>query len=588
MTSLYNTKNENSLEVFKIAYKSVAKQLDKELTTKQQLLQVLQRSGKNPSFKQVNDIWIKYEDGISFKETRNVARVLPDISRKQLLNAFKKIDINGDGFITDTELYKVLTSRGEKMTYSEVRKILANADQNKDGKLDYIEFCDMMLRTTSKLKSISIKEKEEISSDEASTIIRRNRSRPPSAAGSVKSPRKSVAGSRKTSIASRMSEMRDQPRFEVGDDNLVSVRLPPPLKTRQTINPPASTKGWSKVERKGSYFVDGENIVTSHLYELTLNNASSVWITLEADELKDGGFFIYKISDEKDDELVSLSQAKHNGKWCWSGDLRKGKYKLTPFVTGCYLQYKEEDCDDVKLTRENVIGEVQLTKKFKGVLNDLFEMCDIDGDGRLSREEFNLFQQVTSDEDVDDEAWEIVTENVEMDDEKITRQGFQHLHLMQAREEGVDPQEELMDSLLAYGYSPSLNLDNALAFTLSVHSKDSHPLLEVTEISNVESDLINKGFVQTVISKGQQVDIGDKIKWSLYKDAYRVSMAVQNENIRPAILSCELTEAENTVTKRGEETYTVEIPAQSSMVVSLLIKIETHFSVLSTNCIFSF
>ena len=43
------------------------------------------------------------------------------------------------------------------------------------------------------------------------------------------------------------------------------------------------------------------------------------------------------------------------------------------------------------------------------MLNDLFEMCDIDGDGRLSREEFNLFQQVTSDEDVDDEAWEIVT-----------------------------------------------------------------------------------------------------------------------------------------------------------------------------------
>ena len=39
MTSLYNTKNENSLEVFKFAYKSVAKQLDKELTTKQQLLQ---------------------------------------------------------------------------------------------------------------------------------------------------------------------------------------------------------------------------------------------------------------------------------------------------------------------------------------------------------------------------------------------------------------------------------------------------------------------------------------------------------------------------------------------------------------------
>ena len=71
----------------------------------------------------------------------------------------------------------------------------------------------------------------------------------------------------------------------------------------------------------------------------------------------------------------------------------------------------------------------------------------------------------------------------------------------------------------------------ALAFTLNVHSKDSHPSLEVSEISNVENDLINKGFVQTVISKGHQFDIGDKIKWSLYKDAYRISMAVQNEVI---------------------------------------------------------
>lgn len=31
------------------------------------------------------------------------------------------------------------------MTYSEVRKILANADQNKDGKLDYIEVCNIVV-----------------------------------------------------------------------------------------------------------------------------------------------------------------------------------------------------------------------------------------------------------------------------------------------------------------------------------------------------------------------------------------------------------------------------------------------------------
>ena len=36
--------------------------------------------------------------------------------------------------------------------------------------------------------------------------------------------------------------MRSQPKFEIGDDNVVSMRLPPPIKTKQIINPPTSTK----------------------------------------------------------------------------------------------------------------------------------------------------------------------------------------------------------------------------------------------------------------------------------------------------------------------------------------------------------
>ena len=46
MTSLYNTKSENSADVFKFAYRSVAKRLDKELISKQQLLQGYQHLTK--------------------------------------------------------------------------------------------------------------------------------------------------------------------------------------------------------------------------------------------------------------------------------------------------------------------------------------------------------------------------------------------------------------------------------------------------------------------------------------------------------------------------------------------------------------
>lgn len=38
--------------------------------------------------------------------------------------------------------------RGEKMTHDEVQAIIDEADRNGDGKLDYAEFCHMLLNTS--------------------------------------------------------------------------------------------------------------------------------------------------------------------------------------------------------------------------------------------------------------------------------------------------------------------------------------------------------------------------------------------------------------------------------------------------------
>ena len=56
-----------------------------------------------------------------------------------LMKAFRKLDVNNDGFITADELTRILTRRGEKMTEEEVHKIINEADENGDGKLDYSE-----------------------------------------------------------------------------------------------------------------------------------------------------------------------------------------------------------------------------------------------------------------------------------------------------------------------------------------------------------------------------------------------------------------------------------------------------------------
>ena len=41
-------------------------------------------------------------------------------------------------------------------------------------------------------------------------------------------------------------------------------------------------------------------------------------------------------------------------------------------------------------------------------MTEIFEMCDLDGNGRLSREEFSLFNLRTSGEELGDDEWEVV------------------------------------------------------------------------------------------------------------------------------------------------------------------------------------
>ena len=50
------------------------------------------------------------------------------------------MDENGDGFITKDELKKMLSSLGEPVEDSVVNEMIAVADTNGDGKIDFNEF----------------------------------------------------------------------------------------------------------------------------------------------------------------------------------------------------------------------------------------------------------------------------------------------------------------------------------------------------------------------------------------------------------------------------------------------------------------
>ena len=59
---------------------------------------------------------------------------------------YRVFDRNGDGFISKSEFKHCMMHFGEKFTDDEVEEMIAEADANNDGQIDYTEFSQMILK----------------------------------------------------------------------------------------------------------------------------------------------------------------------------------------------------------------------------------------------------------------------------------------------------------------------------------------------------------------------------------------------------------------------------------------------------------
>lgn len=75
-----------------------------------------------------------------------MARKMKDTdSEEEKKEAFRVFDKDGNGFISAAELRHVMTNLGEKMTDKDVEEMIAEADINADGMVNYEEFIKMMM-----------------------------------------------------------------------------------------------------------------------------------------------------------------------------------------------------------------------------------------------------------------------------------------------------------------------------------------------------------------------------------------------------------------------------------------------------------
>ncbi|NXK85548.1 EFCB7 protein, partial [Formicarius rufipectus] len=106
---------------------------------------VLQQAGRNPSQKTINKYWTSQTTTLNFDDFCDILKKEKPATKTELLEAFGKIDTEKTGYILHDELYKILTTRGDKMTWDEVNTITEQADFNCSGKLDYSKFCELYL-----------------------------------------------------------------------------------------------------------------------------------------------------------------------------------------------------------------------------------------------------------------------------------------------------------------------------------------------------------------------------------------------------------------------------------------------------------
>ncbi|CAL8272994.1 unnamed protein product [Lota lota] len=90
---------------------------------------------------------VDFEDFVELMTPKLLAETAGMIGLKELKDAFKEFDLDGDGSITTEELRHAMTKLlGEQTIKTEIEQVVREADKNGDGTVDFEEFVKMMSR----------------------------------------------------------------------------------------------------------------------------------------------------------------------------------------------------------------------------------------------------------------------------------------------------------------------------------------------------------------------------------------------------------------------------------------------------------
>ena len=86
----------------------------------------------------------KTKNSQTYISNRITTSIINAILYKYKYNNCRVFDRNGDGYISKTEFKHCMMHFGEQFTDEEVEEMIAEADSNNDGQIDYEEFSKMI------------------------------------------------------------------------------------------------------------------------------------------------------------------------------------------------------------------------------------------------------------------------------------------------------------------------------------------------------------------------------------------------------------------------------------------------------------
>ncbi|XP_042540390.1 EF-hand calcium-binding domain-containing protein 7 isoform X2 [Dipodomys spectabilis] len=564
------------------AYLTVFKSSLENIVSKDQLYLALQHAGRNPSQKTINKYWTPQTAKLNYDDFCVILRKEKPTSKSELLKSFKQLDVNDDGSILHTDLYKFLTKRGEKMTQEEVNAIINLADVNADGRFDYIKFCKLYMTTSEQCLKNTLEKLEVDSKLRRQQFGSHNEGAPEKDPSPVPKPSPRIIGKSDQETLSNKDDTRSSllstsRKFKTSVS--FTITMGTSSNQNSTLTEP-NLKDWQCVQSKGCFFLEEDGEIISHQYKMQITQKSMVYLTIKPLNLSqvegklsswlsvDTTLYILKENESRANlQLICFTELRNREVFGWTGELGPGTYWLIPSTTGCRLRKEIKPItEEAQLVYRDETGKLFLTKEFKSTLSDIFEIIDLDGNGLLSLEEYNFFELRTSGEKCDEDAWAICRENFDTKKNELTRQGFMDLNLMEANDREGDP-TDLWVTLHSMGYNKALELEEACPFIIDICAENCKPRIKAVHMEACSGQL-EKAICKSVLSRSDAkvMDGYENIIVHTYNCDTWITSVIENKSDDKVIIHINNELSKNCVNNRGLSIFAVEVAPKSTMV----------------------